>query len=1020
MKVSFFKNFVVRTPVKSLDFLQNLLFSEEDINKLIVEILQNREILNALYLASPSIYQEIKKLNTNSSVNTTFKEKTLHSLLKYLIRMSYRSTPFGLFASIGLGHVNNNVVDLKKDSFECVVILDYTIEHQLYHKLNEITSFKKNLLFYPNSSIYTLNNNVFYVNSEFDKEISYSLSSFEDDGFLLDLIKIIKHGSSYSNIVTIITDQGFDESEALSYVDDLIDNNILLSELTYKNRDSNFILQYLIDLINKNLPYYHIQDNDLFLLRNYQTVIKEILINLEIIKNNLDNKIEFDLQDYSYNIQKLLSSIDIHYDSNKILQIDAVENTSDKFISNELLNDVSESISILNKLSTPITNNSLDQFKKDFHIKFEDQFVPLIKVLDKNYGLDYSARNLTRPNTSTNFSKKDYFLHKLLLSSLNGNSIIDLSNFDLSDFEESWNNVSSSFSCLIQIYEMNNENQIVVKEVGGSSAVNIISRFGHVSSPISQYIDDILEYESTVSTGLIANVTHLPNVKSGNILRNSVSRRHEINVFSVHSNESLSIPLDDIYVTVKKDEIILFSKSLNVRIFPKIDSAYNVNFSNLTIFQFLNDIENAGKKISMTFDWGILKQFFSHFPRIKYKNCIVSLATWIIKKDDIPPLLFTDQENENSLFDHFINELKLPYTFNLSEGDQLLYIDIRNKVLFTIFKKHLINNKVSTLTEILPMNDFHSIVKDNRNNKYAHEIVLGVKNENTQTQSHFNNDFVFTSNSIKRSFNIGDDWLYFKVYCSPNVSNLLILSIYKVFKDQLFENFAEKFFFVRYRDSEPHIRIRFFKERIDINTIVRKINEHITLSHLNEYIKSSSIETYTRELERYGEKNIEHVEDIFFYDSIIVCDLLNKHKSDLNKVLFYLDYIDYILSKLDYSLTEKIHFVTINKDSYLNEFHNASNLKNELANFYRTNKSSISSSLNHDTNIESICDKNYFELMIEKFLFIKNNTDVRTFYKIITSCIHMSVNRAFIKEQRLSELYIYQMLFHRYRSLKRV
>ncbi|GAB3742783.1 lantibiotic dehydratase [Spirosoma lituiforme] len=1019
MKISFFDKFVVRTPVKSFKFFHDILSSNEDINKTLVNILKDPKIINAIFLASPSIFQELEKHIDFSKSYEVFKEKTLFALIKYLARMSHRSTPFGLFTSISLGEINNESISLQKNSCTSVVLLDYTIEYQLYQRINEIGCLKKHLLFYPNYTIYSLNNNIFYINVEFDKEISYILSSFEKDDFLLGLLQKINGEISYYDLVNIITEEGFDVNEASLYVDDLINNNILLSELTFTNRNSKCSLQFLSELLAKNILNCSFIDSDLAILKSYQIVINNILSILDKIKLNIDNGYEFNLQNYSDNILTLISSINLSYDPNKVLQIDLIEKAGNNIISNQLLKDVSESIGILNKLSSPVINSSLDQFKKDFFLKFDDQLVPLLKVLDKNYGFEYGVRNNHNLSTSIVFSKKDFLLHSILLDLKDKNFTIDLANYDLTHFEENWNNVSASFSCLIQIYEAYDKNQIVIREVGGSSAVNILNRFGHLDASLLRHIENILSFESTVSTGLTANVTHLPNIKSGNIIRSSVSRSYEINVFSICSDKSVSIPLNDIFVTVKNDDIILFSRTLNSRIFPKIDNAYNVNFTNLSIFQFLNDVGNVGKKISMTFDWGNLKQFFSYFPRVKYKNCIVSLASWIIKKSDIPLNLLKNEDSGIDLFNFLVEKFQLPFVFNISEGDQLLFIDIRNKVLFAIFKKHLNNNSVSTITEILPFNDFSSIVKDDSGKTFAHEIVLGVKNEKAFTPNSFIKDLPFTSNTIKREFNIGEDWLYFKIYCSHSVSNLLILDIYNLFKEELFSDFADKFFFVRYIDTNSHIRIRFFKKQIDITAIVRKINLHLTSSHLYEYIKSFSIEKYSRELERYGEKYIEQVEDIFFYDSMTVCNLLHSKKSDSEKILFYLDYVDYIFNKLSFSLSNKINIVTLNKDSYLNEFSNQSHIKNDLAKFYRVNKTYITA-FSEQENVFNYCDKVYMDSMISKYLFIKNDTDEVTFYRVITSCIHMSVNRAFNKDQRLSELYIYQMLFHRYRFLKNV
>lgn len=76
----------------------------------------------AITVASPTLYQQIVRFRENSSTgDKPVDRKLLHSMIRYVIRMSARSTPFGLFAATGAIEVGNDtnllIADLRTESF---------------------------------------------------------------------------------------------------------------------------------------------------------------------------------------------------------------------------------------------------------------------------------------------------------------------------------------------------------------------------------------------------------------------------------------------------------------------------------------------------------------------------------------------------------------------------------------------------------------------------------------------------------------------------------------------------------------------------------------------------------------------------------------------------------------------------------------------------------------------------------------------------------------------------------------
>ena len=104
--------FVLRTPslpVCELEKLNNTHQTEDVLNSW----LENATTLEALYLASPSLVERLRQndmlISDNKIQSETGKKdrKLKQSLIKYMIRMCFRATPFGLFSGIGTGVISS-------------------------------------------------------------------------------------------------------------------------------------------------------------------------------------------------------------------------------------------------------------------------------------------------------------------------------------------------------------------------------------------------------------------------------------------------------------------------------------------------------------------------------------------------------------------------------------------------------------------------------------------------------------------------------------------------------------------------------------------------------------------------------------------------------------------------------------------------------------------------------------------------------------------------------------------------
>ncbi|WP_035653001.1 thiopeptide-type bacteriocin biosynthesis protein [Flavobacterium sp. ASV13] len=276
---------------------------------------------------------------------------------------------------------------------------------------------------------------------------------------------------------------------------------------------------------------------------------------------------------------------------------------------------------------------------------------------------------------------------------------------------------------------------------------------------------------------------------------------------------------------------------------------------------------------------------------------------------------------------------------------------------------------------------------------------------------------------IKNRFFPGDDWLYFKIYCGYKVSDVLLTEIINPLTEQLIrENYIKKWFFIRYNDPNYHIRFRL--ELTDKKNIGHVINEFNNL--LQEYLESKSvwslqIDCYDREIERYGLNTMELAEEVFFNDSVEIINFLATTKNDgpdivpESKPIFSLKLIDFYLTHFELTDSQKLSFMERLRNSFNKEFDINKENKKQIEKVYNNHKESIHKQLLDTNNIITNTAIKYNIDEILKVIKQESIPENKLTY-LISSFVHMSLNRLYYSNNRIHELVCYDVLWKFYKS----
>ena len=75
------------------------------------ELVNRNDVQEAIFFASPSLYESIKKFQ-NCTLSIKEQKRVFYSIVKYITRMSSRCTPFGLFAGCSIASIGNSPTEI--------------------------------------------------------------------------------------------------------------------------------------------------------------------------------------------------------------------------------------------------------------------------------------------------------------------------------------------------------------------------------------------------------------------------------------------------------------------------------------------------------------------------------------------------------------------------------------------------------------------------------------------------------------------------------------------------------------------------------------------------------------------------------------------------------------------------------------------------------------------------------------------------------------------------------------------
>ena len=691
-----FQRFVLRSPKRPLQFVFDLLDQDRSTWSEFIDEVSFKE---ALYLASPELIKAAENYQKLSSKRKMQLERTI---LKYLIRAATRCTPFGLFSGCSIGRISNQTqVQNLKDIIR-YTSLDMSVLIEISNKLINIYEIKLATKYSPNSSLYLIGNNYRYIVYYFENQHKrYQLENVQQSYYLEKVLNFLIGGKKVSEVYDFIcdlsqaTDDNLTKNDAEGFIDQLIDNQLLIPEISPSIAGGDYFKK-LINHIEKNQPKHA-----------FHEILKDVYASLASLDIH-----ETNTMDVYGHIVKEINKIGISEKHPYYFQTDHFQQFKHNTLSKKIPMKILKGIEILSRISSTKDKDYLERFKNAFMQRYGSREVSLSLLFDEEVGLKFQHKKMYNEfDLIADFQMKEsgdgnplkinrdvitFLQSKYEQVLMKGLKSLEITDSDIKKLPDNIQKpLSNTFSALVELYQDHTKELIFLSSAGGSTALNLISRFSQQSNEMASVVNEVVEKEHTYQPDkILAEINHLPDNRTGNILKSMVNRAYEIVYLS---NSELpyenQILIGDLYVSIQNNHIRLRSKKLDKEIIPVLSNAHNFDTNDaLPIYVFLCELQFQEKKEVINFLWPELFLNFKFLPRVQYKDMIFSKAKW--------RLMFSEIANQKNLKNWF-TQRKIPQFVQIQEHDKFLLLNLENEYCIELLKSHCKKYQEIWITEFL-------------------------------------------------------------------------------------------------------------------------------------------------------------------------------------------------------------------------------------------------------------------------------------------------------------------------------
>jgi thiopeptide-type bacteriocin biosynthesis protein len=999
------------------------------------------EVAEALFIATPVLVNSLQTwLDDPASDDAKRVERTLVS---YLTRMAARPTPFGLFAGWSVGTIGDATrLDLgSRASYRRNSRLDMDYLFSLTEVVNRNAELRRHVIYRPNDTMVRAGGRFRYVEPRVGggNTRRYHWVAAPVTPYLDCVLEAAAEGARIADLADALVrfDAQITGEEAIEYLNELIDEHVLMSTLQPPITGPEATAD-----VAAQLRAFQQEDMARCLER-----AADALAGLDASGLGQPKSVYFD-------VAAILEELPAPVEVSRLVQVDMI-NPAELALGSKVHEEIERCAEWVVRYASMFER--LNVFKNAFETRYGAAAVPLLQALDPETGIpldELSGDNspllaglpfvrFASDEGSPFKSKHGWLLGRLHQLWREGGDELVLEEQDLDLlFERKEPQTSTdafhiSCSVLAQSAEAADAGDFRIFFAGatGPGGARTLGRFADVDPAINVLVrQHVREEESLAKDVIFAEIAHLPQGRLGNVIRRPVLRDYEL-VYLARSGAACErqIPLSDVLVTVRSNIIQLWWARTGQRIVPRLTNAHNFALpGTLAPYRFLALLQGEGTRVGFSWEWGPLSAAPS-LPRVRCGKIILARRSWMLDPADVAKLARGSRRERFVAAREVAAKHALPRLVSVLDGDNDFVIDFDHPLSVDAFLSLVKRRNGVRLSEVPAFSE--GLCVSGEGGRFMHELHIPVVRKLRQpTANAAETRPLSAPPAVARYFAPGSEWLFAKIYAGGSeVDRVLRDEVRPLAAEAIGSGAADRWFFIRYRDPEPHLRLRFRGKPQELHGRLLPLLQHALAGPLKEgSVNRFMLDTYQPEIERYGGPvGLDLSECIFQADSEAIVELLTFLEGDDGaEARWQLALLgaDRLIDDFGFSSAEKRALVARRRRDYGQEFRaDVTGLKRGLGDRYRQERRTLEDVWSADGNAEHdlALGLTIWRARSEKLAPIATSlreADARgdltaSLSSLLDSHLHMSVNRLFRSQGREHELVLFDFLDRHYRSV---
>jgi thiopeptide-type bacteriocin biosynthesis protein len=845
----------------------------------------------AVQLASPGVFAPLERWRTDGAELGPRVERTLVS---YLLRAGGRCTPFGLFAGCGRVELGSETsLDLTGARVQRRSRLDFGYLDALTDALAARADVRSRLVVQPNSTLYPAGGRLRYaVSTVSGGARNHHLAATDPTPAVSVALRLAAGGARVDKLAaelsTELADLGVTEQQAFDFLTAMLDEQLLVpiaGPPVTGDPAPDAVLDGMPDVPSV-------------------AAARSALAAVTATLRELDELPPGQPPEPYHRVVDALRPLPTPVDPARLVQVDAGLRADGVVLGPAVVRAVQAAAELIIRIGGPADPeaDTLARFRDAFNDRYESRFVPLLEALDAEAGIGYPAGlspaddssplvaglPLPRPSVSPTWTRRDDVLLRLLAGALRrGETELRLSERDVRELGTSNRVPPAAYHVMATVCAADaadvdaGEFTLLVRSVNGPSGVSLLGRFCHLTTELRLLVDAQVAAEERLQPGrAFAELVHLPEGRTGNILARPVLRRWEIPFLGRSGAPAgRQLPLADLSVGVVDGRVVLRSARLDAEVVPRLTTAHNYSVHSLAVYRFLCDLQFQDAAADLDWTWGPLAAA-PFLPRVVFGRTVLARARWRVEPAEATALRRPGEPAARYRgVQAWRRRVGAPRWVVLADGDNELVVDLDNVLCVDVLLAGLHPDRHTDLLELFPAPE-HMCLRGPAG-RYVHELVVPIVTASPEPASGDARTGrpaeAAKSRAGSRRFTPGSDWLYVRLYGGEASADEVLLGTVGPLTSMARDaGLVRRWFFLRYADPEPHLRVRWYGRPADLTgELLPSLQAALEPLLDDGLLWRVDLGTYEREVERYGgPAGIELAEEIFDADSGFVLDAL--------------------------------------------------------------------------------------------------------------------------------------------------